>query len=311
MTSISKLTNLVQKQRAKDVQMNESKILLYRPGAGIVTQDLGSCHVIVLQSPIAVLLSHISPRASRDQPAHISGDQYVSGKVDEALQLYLQWRSWFPEGSSAWGIYAWYDGKIALGDQKRIIEQKLGRTGLPVFDKYYDVPMIYDKPGRGTVVCGWMDDDRICRLYVEDKVQNDIAVQRAHVQLASSLASAQKKAEAGQSASTAGTQAPGPQASITRSPGAAAWTAAIAVLQSFGIDNARAKVSLQKRLQDAQAAKNFSGDTNQAALTAACQTVIDKSPKKLTLSQAQELLRRQMAAQSSNTAGGAGPSRTY
>lgn len=102
MAAISKLTDLVQKERAEVVDMNECKILLYRKTCGIVTGDLGSCHVFVLQSPIAVLLSHISPRSSLSEGQQVSGDEHVGRKTDEALDLYEKWSSWFPQRSSAW-----------------------------------------------------------------------------------------------------------------------------------------------------------------------------------------------------------------
>lgn len=317
MAATSKMTELVQKERAKKVEMNECKILLYRKSHGIVTGDLGSCHVVVLQSPIAVLLTHISPRPGLGQASQATGDQHVARKMTEALELYMRWRSWFPSGSSAWGVYAWYNKSVALGDQKRIIEQKLAPTGLPIHDRYYTVPMTNDRPGRGTVVSGWMDGDATCRLYVEDKLQNEIVVQEKHLQLASVLAKAMNKtSEASNSqpstaptTSSRGAQSADEDAPTTPTTGAAAGNAAMAILGRFGIDPFRARIILQNALRDVQQqVPALSRDNDKAAVAAACRAVIERSPRKMELENAKDLLRREMSAQSSRESNVAGPS---
>jgi len=140
------------------------------PTTAIGTQDLRSCSVVLVVSPMAAILTHIAPR----------GDAHVAKMMDQFAHLYQEKKDYFPSKKETWVVSGMIDiggqSVMPLEDQKRIIDTKLAAMGLgDLKDATYKFQLRPAAtsptfPGKGTV---FVDGDGPRPIvYVEDKAVN-------------------------------------------------------------------------------------------------------------------------------------------
>lgn len=166
----SRFRQAVRNSQATAVPMNGLGGVVFSDIPCIGTDRLGSCSVILIVSPYAAIMGHISPRPHGSNPSDPNaGDNHVRSFMNQVTLYYHQSRQSFPTGSSSWVVCAVFGGAVALPDQQRIMEQGLRDIGLPVdTNQTYLVPFTTDNPDRGSVFVDGREG--IIRVYVEDRV---------------------------------------------------------------------------------------------------------------------------------------------
>ena len=160
--------------RAIEVHMDEVIFVDFARGSVrcVGTAQLNGLTAVAIASPYGAILAHIPPHPDRDRNNPYAGDNHVEEKMREFISLYRQFQSYFPTGMSTWVVSPMYQGKIALPDQRDIIESKLQEVGLAPGDSTYFVVRSTDPrgPGKGTVLIDATGDIPI--VYVEDRRLN-------------------------------------------------------------------------------------------------------------------------------------------
>lgn len=76
----------------------------------------------------------------------------MQAKMNEVAALFTRYASYF-QGNRVWVVYAVLGGRIALPDQKVIIDQTLQKLGIEYTNHPYTVvPGAFRVPGHGTLV---------------------------------------------------------------------------------------------------------------------------------------------------------------
>ena len=168
-------TGLLEQARNLDqtfeVAMDEVRFLAFQQGSirCIGTVGLNGCTVVTIVSPFGAILAHIPPHPNKDWGDPHAGDRHVQEKMNEVAVLYHRYESYFPSGRTNWVVSAMYQGKVALPDQREIIERNLQKLRLPYANVAYLVLEADDSrgPGQGTVFIDARGEAPI--VYVEDR----------------------------------------------------------------------------------------------------------------------------------------------
>lgn len=114
----------------------------------LVTECLNGSSAIVIVSQRAAILAHIAPSMTGSD-----GDQNMRAKMRQVTALFTAYQHLFPQ-SSVWVVYAVMNNRVALEDQKDIIDDTLRRQpGLNTKQIPYEMVLgSYRTPGHGTVV---------------------------------------------------------------------------------------------------------------------------------------------------------------
>jgi hypothetical protein len=184
----SRFREAVRNSEATAVPMNGPGGVVFSDTPCIGTDGLGSCSVILIVSPYAAIMGHISPRPNGSNPSDPNaGDDHVRSFMDQVTHYYQQSRQSFPAGSSSWVVCAVFGGAVALPDQQRIMEKGLRDIRLPVdSSQTYLVPFTTDNPDRGSVFVDGRGD--IIRVYVEDRLVRTMARSQPPLAIAGSSA---------------------------------------------------------------------------------------------------------------------------
>lgn len=166
----SRFRTALRSQQAKEVHMNAFDGAVFSQHPSIGTDGLGSCSVVLIVSPHAAILGHISPRPENaDINDSHAGDTHVQSFMDRLTQYYLQCQSFFPQSPHSWVVCAVFGNSVALPDQQNIMKMKLCAVGLNVdTSKTYHVPTMKDHPDRGSVFVDARGST--VDVYVEDRV---------------------------------------------------------------------------------------------------------------------------------------------
>ena len=162
------------KGRIQEVAMNEVRLLLFQSTGKccIGTSGLNGCTAVIIVSPSAAILAHIPPRPNMDMTNDEAGNQNVQARMSEVATLFHQYKSYFPPTKTTWVVSALYEGKIALPEQKAIIEKSLRQMGT----RFANVTYVVSKPGQprrpahGTVFVEFRGGTPL--VYVEDRLIN-------------------------------------------------------------------------------------------------------------------------------------------
>lgn len=235
--------------------MNDYKILTYTPRWCIGTRDLNGCTEVVIQSPIAIILAHISPRPGRagSSDPH-AGDRHMANKMDDVIDLYQKHSEYFPTDSTASAVYAWIVGQsqVALPDQKAIVERKLAHAGLRTSSYSYEVPTGRNmNSGRGTVHVGWVDRVDVCDLFVEDTCRKSLPVSNFYIDWFKKSRD-QSSASSSATPASSGSSASASTARISSSAAPSNVTPAqriITILQSLDLSEDEARQLLQHHIR--------------------------------------------------------------
>jgi hypothetical protein len=153
--SRSRFRVAVRNLESKEVSMNAFDSIVFSQQLRCIgTDGLGSCSVVLIVSPLAAILGHISPLPDNGESNDpYAGDNHVRDFMDRLTAYYVQCQSagFFPQ-SSSWVVCAVFCNDVALPDQQKIMETKLRAVGLNVdTSKTYVVPYTADHPDRGSV----------------------------------------------------------------------------------------------------------------------------------------------------------------
>ncbi|KAL5400595.1 hypothetical protein PMIN03_012244 [Paraphaeosphaeria minitans] len=171
----SRFRTAITRREAKDIRMNAFDIAFFsQTPFSIGTDGLGSCSVVLVVSPYAALLGHVSPLPDNANPNDpLAGDNHVRSFMDRLTQYYLQYQQYFPKSPHSWVVCAVYRDSVALPDQQRIMETKLRDVGLKVdISKTYPVPTLTDHLDRGSVFVDARGST--VQVYVEGTVVQEI-----------------------------------------------------------------------------------------------------------------------------------------
>lgn len=137
-----------------NVPMNEVRLVAFQSvrQACLVTEGLNSCSAAVIASKNAAILAHIAPQPPSTLNNPDAGDQNMQSKMDQVAALFTRYKTYF-EGNHVWIVYAVIGNRIALPDQKAIIDRALHQLDLNYTNcPYTVVPGFYRPSGHGTVV---------------------------------------------------------------------------------------------------------------------------------------------------------------
>lgn len=161
-----------------EVDMNEVEIL--EPDdeeTAIGTQNLRGCSTVIVQGQ-AIILAHVSPYPTEeveDEDDARAGLRHFASKLAEVRELYNQHSNHFQGASLAWGIFARFEGEVALQHHLDLAGRFFSAMGLPTQPAFYDVhlPRRTDPPpGEGTVVAFRATASAEARIFVEDSLQH-------------------------------------------------------------------------------------------------------------------------------------------
>jgi len=171
----SRFRTAITRREAKDIRMNTFDIAFFsQTPFSIGTDGLGSCSVVLIVSPYAALLGHVSPLPDNANPNDpFAGDNHVRSFMDRLMQYYLQYQQYFPKSPHSWVVCAVHHDRVALPDQQRIMETKLRDVGLNVdISRTYPVSTLIDHLDGGSV---FVDaGGSTVQVYVEGTVIQEI-----------------------------------------------------------------------------------------------------------------------------------------
>jgi hypothetical protein len=136
------------------------------------TRDLAGCSVVIVASQYGTIIAHIVPRPPTAHPLDTTaGDRNVQAVMNRVGEIYEERRNYFPSADT-YSIFAVFDGKVALNDQKRIIEDKIESLGLAPFNTcLYITPRDPTNAGHGTAFVDSLGrGNRNPHVYVEDRL---------------------------------------------------------------------------------------------------------------------------------------------
>ena len=170
--SISLLAQAEAADRVLVVPMGGVEFIPFSLKSSGGTRDLAGCSVVIIASQYGAIIAHIVPRPPTAHPMDTTaGDRNVKAVMNRVGELYEERRNYFPSAET-YSIFAVFDGKIALNDQKRIIEEKIGTLGLAPFNTcLYITPRDPMNAGHGTAfVDSSGRGNRYPHVYVEDRL---------------------------------------------------------------------------------------------------------------------------------------------
>jgi hypothetical protein len=156
--------------RAVVVAMEDVRFLTFNEDfSAIGAKSLGGCSVVAVVSPQGAILAHIPPLPTVALNP-FAGDRNVQRMMDEVRTRYFQYNQYFP-AAEAFVVCAVHEGKIALPDQKRIIERNLQDIDLTCHSIQYVIPNDRKTAGQGTVfVDSLTEAGQLPLIYVEDRL---------------------------------------------------------------------------------------------------------------------------------------------
>jgi hypothetical protein len=159
---------------SKRTAMNGLESVEFSNTPCIGTDGLGGCSVVVIVSPFAAMLGHVSPRPIDSDPDDTDvGDKHVRTFVRRVTNRYQQFQELFPANSSCWVICAEAEGAVALPIQQKIIDRELRVLGLTVdTSQTYHVPYTPDYLDRGSIFVD--GTGHTIRVYVENRLVQSI-----------------------------------------------------------------------------------------------------------------------------------------
>jgi hypothetical protein len=162
---------------ATRTSMNGLESVVFSDTPCLGTDGLGGCSVVLIVSPFAAMLGHVSPRPLDSDPDDTKiGDQHVRTFARRVTNRYQQFPELFPPDSSCWVICAESEDLVALPNQQKILERELRVFGLAVdTSQTYHVPYTPDYADRGSVFVDGRGDT--IRVYVESKLVQSITRQ--------------------------------------------------------------------------------------------------------------------------------------
>jgi hypothetical protein len=170
----SRFRHTVDDGDAIEIPMNGLDSVIFSDKPGIGTDRLGSCSVVLIVSPSAAIMGHVSPlpdNINHDNPN--AGSEHVTSFMAQVTDLYQQYQKSFGD-SSSWVVCAVYQGEIALPEQQAIMKKSLINVGLKVdASQTYIVPFSPDFPDRGSVFIDGRGDT--VRVYVEDRLVHSVS----------------------------------------------------------------------------------------------------------------------------------------
>lgn len=166
----SRFRDALRKRMAKEVAMNGIGSVQFSSTTPCIgTDQLGSCSVVLIVSPYAAILGHVSPRLDGNNPNDATGDDHIESFMTRVTDVYRQSQSLFSANSSSWVICAVFQGEIALESQQKIMEDRLSGVGLTVDKRQtYPVPSPDDHLNRGSVFVDGRGNT--VEVYVEDRL---------------------------------------------------------------------------------------------------------------------------------------------
>lgn len=174
-SSESRFRAAVRNHEAKAVPMNGFDSVVFSQTPCIGTDGLGSCSVVLIVSPQAAILGHVSPRPDGNNISDPNaGDNHVRDFIDRLIEYYRQYQKFFPGSPHSWVVYAIFGAGIALPDQQSIMREKLRGVGLNVeTSETYRVPYTADHLNRGSFFVDARSST--IQVYVEDRVVRSIS----------------------------------------------------------------------------------------------------------------------------------------
>ncbi|KAH0836024.1 hypothetical protein FOPE_04432 [Fonsecaea pedrosoi] len=150
--------------------MNEVKYLYFTTlNRYLLTEDLNSCFVVCLMSPVATIAAHIPPHPGPEYKELDAGDRNLISKMMEFSTLYQAHKQDFSTYKTTL-VYAALEGKAVLPDKKAFIERclKQFKVDFPVQDYHIKLG---DAPRRAELgTCLFEGGTAIgSAFYVEDK----------------------------------------------------------------------------------------------------------------------------------------------
>ncbi len=127
---------------------------------------------ITVTSQHGAILAHIAPQPPMTDPQNEhAGDENVQALMSQVASLYTQRQTYFPVADT-FVVCAFYEGEVALPDQKRIIEGNISQMGLlQLSSLLYDVPTNRANPGQGSTLIDAKEHvGQKPAVYVEDKL---------------------------------------------------------------------------------------------------------------------------------------------
>lgn len=117
-----------------EVAMDEVRGIVFGAKSQCIgTVGLGGCSSVLIVSIYGAILAHIPPRPKDSDPTDISaGDRHVQVKMNEVVQLYTRFQSYFPTNTQSWVVCAVFQNNLALPDQQQIMCESLECLGLRV-----------------------------------------------------------------------------------------------------------------------------------------------------------------------------------
>jgi hypothetical protein len=115
-----------------EVHMNEIKIAFLSPlhqTRFVITRNLNSSSAVIIISTYACILGHIAPlpEFTNDPEA---GNNNTKQLMRDMQTLHKQFDIYFPTSQSS-VVVAEYQGRVALPEQARIIQETLDEMGIP------------------------------------------------------------------------------------------------------------------------------------------------------------------------------------
>jgi hypothetical protein len=160
--------------KALEVEMDKAEFVEFKKDGicSVGTQNLNSCSVAILVSPLGAILAHIAPRPAThlaDPLDPFAGDRHVEEIMNKITSLYARYQNFFAPERSAVVVSAIHMGEIALPDQMAIISRSFEKLGIIPASAFYSVPKSSDShgPGQGTVFVDGGREKPI--VYVEDQ----------------------------------------------------------------------------------------------------------------------------------------------
>ncbi|KAK1045596.1 hypothetical protein LTR74_018105 [Friedmanniomyces endolithicus] len=125
------------------VNMNEVKIAFWPPSGPtrvLATEGLNGCTGVGIISRHAGILAHIAPLPPVETWSGLTdpGKQNLILKLQAVINLYNTYRHYFPQAES-FVVIAYHLGSVANAEADRVVRAVLGRLGLSITTRLYNV----------------------------------------------------------------------------------------------------------------------------------------------------------------------------
>lgn len=164
------IVQALQNRMCELVDMNEIKFHRFTATRCCLgTMNLNGCTAVLILSPTAAMLAHISPRPSGEDPYEATGDDHVSKMMNRMNVGFNEQQHSFSQGAYSIVIYAEFRGEVALYDQAMIISERLRSWGIaPQYVPYEVMPASQHRGAKGTVLVDGRGQLPV--VYVEDQI---------------------------------------------------------------------------------------------------------------------------------------------